>query len=185
MPDPIATPAPGSGTKHSAPRAVEAAATLYLIALLLLAGVWLRSGWPSTIGGLPVAVAWFGSLGTVSRSLDGLFWHARASWDHGYDLWHVLSPLLGLVTGVVTYALLAAGLATLGSAGTGAGWGYYVAAFLTGYNNDLFRALLAKAGHSLLGTPGAAASKAPRPGVPLSLDPTDAAPTNDQLDPHA
>lgn len=145
-----------------------AIAVFYTVALLTMAYVWNHYGWPSEMGLIPIAVPWFGALGTVTRSLDGLFFHGKGDWSVDYHLWHVTAPLLGFITGTVTYVLLYAGLSTIGG-GNKDGFGYYAAAFLTGYNNDQFRALLAKAGHALFGTPGSAGDPS-RPGVPHSVD---------------
>lgn len=140
-----------TGTRAPWPYWVLAPA--YLLALAVGAVVWVQAGWVSQLGGVPLGVVWAGAVGTVTRSLDGLFRHAADDWDRRYALWHITGPLSGAVTGLITYGILVAGLATLGGSVGSRGWGYFVAAFLTGYNNDRFRTLLAKAGTALFGTP--------------------------------
>jgi hypothetical protein len=130
------------------------------------------------VDGVPLGVVWLGALGAVLRSLDGIFWHGTNGWDDSYDWWHICSPLVGAVTGVVGYVLVLAGLATVGGTNTGGreAFGYLAAAFLVGYSNEDFRRLVARAGHSLFSAAGTKISDV-GPGVQSHLDePTTASP---------
>jgi hypothetical protein len=79
--------------------------------LLLMAAaynIWFASpnGYtPVLLGGiLPIAVPWFGALGAVAISLEGVFlWNSQ--WDKKYNYWHIGRPLFGAVLGIVAFFL--------------------------------------------------------------------------------
>lgn len=152
---------------HNAPRGIRWLALFYLLSLIGLATAWSDSHFLSDpIDGVPLGVVGLGAAGAVLRSLDGIFWHGSKRWDASYNWWHICSPFVGAVSGVVSYVLLLAGLATVGGAGSknGEAFGYLAAAFLVGYSNEDFRRLIARAGHSLFGAPGTTLSNS-GPGV--------------------
>ena len=79
------------------------------IAYLLLLGLsaWIFRGntqdilWVS----IPLAAIWFGALGGVVSSLQGMFLY-RFKWAHRFDLWHVFSGIVGAVYGIISFLFL-------------------------------------------------------------------------------
>lgn len=125
-----------------------------LVALLLLPLVARYLGWADDLYGVPLAVPWAGALGAVVQMANGLMIHSGVSWNDDYDYWYAIGPAMGAATGVVTFAIFAAGLASVGSgAASGQDWGFVVAAFITGANYRQFNRIIAKAGEGLFGTP--------------------------------
>jgi hypothetical protein len=107
-------------------------------------------------GLLPAAVPWFGALGAVVISLEGVFLK-NDQWLAKYNYWHIGRPLFGAVLGTVSYFLY---VIIISAAGTppkflGADAGstikasdfiiYYVVAFLVGYREETFRELMKRA----------------------------------------
>jgi hypothetical protein len=98
-------------------------------------------------GVLPIAVPWFGALGAVTISLEGVFlWNGQ--WDNRYNYWHLARPLFGAILGVIAYFIFVILMAASGSlpkildAPSGAPGPkdyiiYYVVAFLVGYRGRL------------------------------------------------
>jgi hypothetical protein len=85
---------------------------MYMALRLLIVGAYNLSPWGSKtimIGGLvPVAVPWFGALGAVTISLEGVFlWNDH--WIRTYDCWHIGRPLFGAVLGIVAFFMFRAG----------------------------------------------------------------------------
>ncbi len=133
----------------------------YLALLLVAAAVfniYRASPGPMLIGGiLPIAVPWFGALGAVVISLEGVFlWNTQ--WDTKFNYWHIGRPLFGAVVGVVAFFIFIVILSAAGSApkfldnvpgGTPAlGKDYiifYVVAFLVGYREETFREMIKRA----------------------------------------
>jgi hypothetical protein len=148
-------------------------AMTYTGLLLLMAAVYNLS-FPSTtprlIGSiLPVGVPWFGALGAVTISLEGVFlWNSQ--WERKYNYWHIGRPLFGAVLGIVAFFLFV----VIGSAaGTPPKFLdgvesppvkdfiiYYVLAFLVGYREETFRELIKRATDLIL-KPGTQAPPAP------------------------
>jgi hypothetical protein len=164
--DPVSsTPAPA---RSAAPRRVVTIAVVSFFALLALAGVaevdagfrhWLHG---HHLGRLPVGVVWFGAVGGSLASLTGIFWHHRVDWKDSYDLWHELRPWTGLVMGTVGAFLLLVSteLATTGTTAAGSGSTppaafnpdvYYAAAFLAGFAEAPFRALVKRLTDAVFG----------------------------------
>lgn len=50
------------------------------------------------MGRLPFEAIWFGAMGGLLISAQGIFDH-KGAWDRGYDYWHFARPLLGAVMG--------------------------------------------------------------------------------------
>jgi hypothetical protein len=106
------------------------------------------------LGGiLPIAVPWFGAVGAVTISLEGVFlWNNQ--WDTKYNYWHIGRPLFGAVLGIVAYFIFVVIVTASGSppkfldAGGTAGTTpkdliiFYVLAFLVGYREETFRELI-------------------------------------------
>ncbi len=146
----------------------------YTTLLLLMAAaynIWLASPDGSTliIGGmLPIAVPWFGALGAVTISLEGVFlWNSQ--WDKKFNYWHIGRPVFGAVLGIVAFflfVLIVTAAATppkflTDEATTGKDFIiYYVVAFLVGYREETFRDLIKRATDLIL-QPAAKAPPAP------------------------
>ena len=147
-------------------------AMIYTALLLLMAGAYNFSSLGSKtilLGGiLPIAVPWFGALGAVTISLEGVFlWNDQ--WDRKYNYWHIGRPLFGAVLGIVAFFIF---VVTITASGTSpkfldnAGAAspaakdliiYYIVAFLVGYREETFRELIKRATDLILkpGTPPA------------------------------
>jgi len=115
---------------------------------------------PYLIGGvMPVAVPWFGALGAVTISLEGVFTWSESRWNPDYNYWHCGRPVFGAVLGAVSFYLFVLIVMTagttpsfLGPVGTGQPLSpatpskdfivYYVVAFLVGYREETFRELI-------------------------------------------
>ncbi len=113
---------------------------------------------PYLFGGLlPIAVPWFGALGAVTISLEGVFlWPLQ--WDKKYNYWHLGRPLFGAVLGIVAVFLFVVVVAASGTAPSFLNAPtssaspaepppkdfiiYYVVAFLVGYREETFRELI-------------------------------------------
>jgi hypothetical protein len=146
-------------------------AMIYTALLLLMAGAYNLSPWASKtvmLGGLlPVAVPWFGALGAVTISLEGVFlWNDQ--WDRKYNYWHIGRPLFGAVLGIVAFFLFVVTITASGTApkvfeGTPAAKDliiFYIVAFLVGYREETFRELIKRATDLIL-KPGTTAPAAP------------------------
>ena len=159
-------PAPQRGA--AAPKSVIRIAVFSFFALLVLAALSQIVGsfghWISDhhLGRLPVGIVWFGAVGGSLASLTGIFWHHRVDWKDSYDLWHKLRPWTGLVMGSVGAFLLLVST-ELATAGTVAGGAkpanppafnpdvYYAAAFLAGFAEAPFRALMKRLTDAIFG----------------------------------
>jgi hypothetical protein len=132
----------------------------YASLLLLMAAaynIWFPSpdgSKPLMLGGmLPIAVPWFGALGAVTISLEGVFlWNTQ--WDKKFNYWHIGRPVFGAVLGIVAFflfVLIVTAAATPPKFLTGEGTAakdfiiYYVVAFLVGYREETFRDLIKRA----------------------------------------
>jgi hypothetical protein len=121
-------------------------------------------------GILPVAVPWFGALGAVTISLEGIFqWND--DWKVKFNYWHIARPLFGAVLGIVAFFLFVVIVTASGTTPkfleTGKGQAkdfiiFYVLAFLVGYREETFRDLIKRATDLIL-KPGT--SSAPSPAV--------------------
>lgn len=90
---------------------------LYLVMLLFVA-LWYWQGSklpvqpkvslycfaPNPVGGIPLEIIWFGALGGVLLSLQGIFRHA-SDWNVSYHLWHVARPFVGGSVAIVAFFL--------------------------------------------------------------------------------
>jgi hypothetical protein len=109
---------------------------------------------PVLLGGiLPIAVPWFGALGAVTISLEGVFlWNSQ--WDTKFNYWHIGRPIFGAVLGIVAFFLFVLIVTTSGTPPKFLTGGateskdliiYYVVAFLVGYREETFRDLIKRA----------------------------------------
>ena len=149
----------------------------YALLLLLLAIVYIAStheSQPYLIAGiLPIGVPWFGAVGAVTISLEGIFkWNQR--WNSEYNYWHIGRPLFGAVLGIVAFYLFVLILITAGSAppflahqpehpAAAADFiVYYVVAFLVGYREETFRELIRRVTDMILKPATTQGSDAPQ-----------------------
>jgi ABC-type Mn2+/Zn2+ transport system permease subunit len=94
------------------------------------------------LGRLPFEAIWFGAVGGLLISLQGIFDHNK-SWHRSYDYWHMLRPVLGAVMGtlgcLIFIVLTDAATKTSSTANPVF---YDVVALAIGYREGSFRALL-------------------------------------------
>jgi len=152
-------------------------AMMYTALLLLMGGIYNLSRLElkgTLLGGiLPVAVPWFGALGAVTISLEGVFLHNQ-QWDRKHNYWHIGRPLFGAVLGIVAFFLFVVIGSAAGTPPKFLDPGprttdipplkdfiiYYVLAFLVGYREETFRELIKRATDLILkpGVPAPAAA---------------------------
>lgn len=132
----------------------------YLLLLLTVAAFYVQIQPPKQppllLGGvLPIGVPWFGALGAVIISLEGVFAFAQRDWDPKFNFWHIGRPLFGAVLGIVaffTYVMIVISSgsvpAFLDDVSKAKSYApkdyiiYYIVAFLAGYREETFRELI-------------------------------------------
>jgi hypothetical protein len=129
----------------------------YATLLMLLAiayNVSYKPSGPYLLGSmLPIAVPWFGALGAVTISLEGVFHWSESQWNPEYNYWHLGRPVFGAILGTIGFFLFVLIVMTSGttpqflqdpSKATPAKDFiiYYVVAFLAGYREETFRELI-------------------------------------------
>lgn len=57
---------------------------------------------PNPVGAVPLEIPWFGALGGVLISLQGVTTH-RHDWDPAYKYWHWARPLIGAAVAVIAF----------------------------------------------------------------------------------
>lgn len=115
-----------------------------------IAATW-NEWWPYTALGItnldearPAIYSFIsGLLGATVYSFRGFYWaigpqsrrNPRYQYDPNWTPWYIARPIMGAFLGVFTFALLRAGVATLGSASTDATAtaAYFAVAFLAGF----------------------------------------------------
>src|SRR5262245_53688220 len=136
----------------------------YLLALgvfvILYRGGWLIDPGKGFFGPVPFLVPWFGAVGAVILSLQGVFEHG-ADWDADYCYWYWSRPLVGAVTSTVRVLIFQSGILAVGGqlqnqaqTGTAKNLLYFLIAFIAGYRENVFRDLVRRVADVLL-TPGA------------------------------
>ncbi len=133
---------------------------IYLILLLLAAGMYMGNFYgvkeriPVILGGiLPIGVPWFGAIGAVVISLEGVFQHTQeGNWDPRFSYWHMARPLFGSVLAIVAFFIFLLLIGATGQTPAFATPGggskasdlvvYYVVSFLVGYREETFRELV-------------------------------------------
>lgn len=129
----------------------------YLLLLLVIAALYVLT-WdepqPLLLAGvLPIGVPWFGAVGAVVISLEGIFAYAHKGWDASYSYWHIGRPLFGAVLGIVAFFTYVLIIISSGSVpafldGHEASRApkdyivYYIVAFVVGYREETFRELI-------------------------------------------
>jgi hypothetical protein len=146
----------------------------YLAVLGVLAGLYFHGDLNVRnhyFGHVPPGVFWFGALGAVLISLQGVFEHCK-TWDRCWDYWHAARPVVGATVGLVGVLIFQAGILAAGSnptPNTGSGSlanapkniTYYLVAFLLGYREATFRRLIQRLTDVLLTPDGQSAPVKP------------------------
>jgi hypothetical protein len=119
---------------------------------------------PENVGGVPVALPWFGAAGAVTISMSALSEH-RHDWDPEWWFWHASRPLVGAIIGTMAVLFFMAGILAVqkspqtgGSATATSNFLYYVIAFAVGFREESFRDLLKKVLDLLIKPGGSAAA---------------------------
>ncbi len=135
--------------------------TVFWVNVGFAAGVWVAAvvtaiydGKPEAkfLMGVPLSVVWFGVLGAVLCSLQGIIEH-NDDYDTKYNYWHFARPLVGGIVGLMSYLILTV-IVTLGGS-TPPNFAtapsaplslnlYHVSAFIVGYREDAFRDLVSR-----------------------------------------
>src|SRR5262245_22130167 len=71
----------------------------------------------SSVGSVPIGVIWFGAVGAVVTSLNGVIDHAR-DWDEDMYPWHVSRPVVGGLLAIVGVLILQSGIMATGNPAT-------------------------------------------------------------------
>jgi hypothetical protein len=140
---------------------------LYAAVLVLIMGRYVTDrqslGWPENLGGVPIAVPWFGAAGAVTISMSALSEH-RHDWDPEWWFWHATRPLIGATIGTMAVLIFVAGILaveqnpkTSGSPTSTSKFLYYVIAFAIGYREESFRELMKRVLDLLIKPGGSAA----------------------------
>jgi hypothetical protein len=148
--------------------------TLILMMLAIVYNVAYTGTQPYLIGGmLPIAVPWFGALGAVTISLEGVFTWSESRWNPDYNYWHCGRPVFGAVLGAVSFFLFVLIVMTAGTTPPFLNPAvhdptalkdfiiYYVVAFLVGYREETFRELIRRVTDLIL-KPGTQATTSPQ-----------------------
>lgn len=110
-----------------------------------------RDALPSSIGPLPVGVPFFGALGGLLISLDGIFRHSE-DWQPSFRYWYCLRPIVGAIMGTLGCLFYLVTLKLGNTSATNVNpSAFAVVAFLTGYAEQAFRQLIKRATDVLLG----------------------------------
>jgi hypothetical protein len=126
------------------------------------------------VGGImPIAVPWFGALGAVMISMQGVFFN-NEGWKSKFNYWHVARPLTGGIMGSVAFFLLLLINTASGttppflsegdgdsSNGVNGMIVYWVLAFLVGYREETFRELITRVTDLILRPSGDGEAAAP------------------------
>lgn len=155
--------------------------TLLLVLAAIAYIISYKGAQPYLVAGmLPIAVPWFGALGAVTISLEGVFTWSESRWNPDYNYWHCGRPIFGAVLGAISFYLFVLIIMSAGTTppfllnptptagSTGAVQTvlpkdliiYYVVAFLVGYREETFRELIRRVTDLILkpGTQAAATS---------------------------
>ncbi len=85
---------------------------------------------------------YIGTLGGVLYCLRAVYRHlGEGDWDSKWAVWYFLRPIASSLAGFVSCLFLSAGMLTLGTSELNAAspnYGYWVFAFIAGYNVDCF-----------------------------------------------
>ncbi len=141
--------------KTSMPKWLLIFPIVYLCILTALLSHHLRGPSLLTFGNMPLSAPWFGALGGVMVSLQGIFAH-NDKWDSSYNYWHIFSGVVGAVFGVFSFLFLIVIVKTSGAtmdSNKNSSFVFPLAAFILGYSQQEFPILLRRA-TSLIFSPG-------------------------------
>jgi hypothetical protein len=124
--------------------AVSVAWVIVLVAAFVLfeRWDWFADAVQFKVGQLPFEAIWFGALGGLLISLQGIFDHNR-KWRDSYNYWHIMRPVLGAImgtTGCLIFIVITE--AATKEPSPVKPIFYDVIALAIGYREDSFRALL-------------------------------------------
>jgi hypothetical protein len=133
------------------PRSILVVAILWTVALVAAFFAYIEIDavadlFPSKIGSLPFSAVWFGAIGGLLISLQGIFKYNRR-WLQSYDYWHYLRPVLGAIMGTVgclVFVVLTTAAASSKAPITQDAAFYAVVALALGYREKSFRQLLTR-----------------------------------------
>jgi hypothetical protein len=132
------------------PKAVLVVAILWIVLLIAAFFSYIEIHavahfFPHKVGGLPFSTIWFGAVGGLLISLEGIFKYNRR-WLRSYDYWHYLRPVLGAIMGTLgclVFTVLTAAAAASSTPTPNAAF-YAVVALALGYREQSFRELLTR-----------------------------------------
>ena len=126
------------------------------IAIAYMHWGWLKQQFPSQLGPIPVGVIWWGALGGITISFGGIVKH-RKHFDLTMTIWYVFKPFLAMISAAASYLIFTMVIKGTGSSVDSTNGTFYVLAFLVGYREETFRALIKEATDLLL-KPGKSSS---------------------------
>jgi hypothetical protein len=130
------------------PRRVLVVAVVWTLALAAVFSAYVELDavadfFPTKIGPLPLSAIWFGAIGGLLVSLQGIF-AFNHEWRRRFDYWHYMRPALGAIMGTLGCLVFIA-LSTAASSSktpTPDATFYAVIALALGYREQSFRELL-------------------------------------------
>jgi hypothetical protein len=101
---------------------------------------------PDPLGPLPLMVPWWGALGGLMISIRGVLKNRGDLWDDSYKYWHFARVPVSAAAGTIAYFIVLLVVPTGEIPPTGGRdlVFFYLVAFLAGYREDVFFALLEK-----------------------------------------
>jgi hypothetical protein len=103
------------------------------------------------IGGIiPLGVPWFGAHGAVTISIYGVVDHSEG-WQTKWNLWHTVRPVVGAILGTLAYLIFIGVIQATGTTPSSVASTkstsivlvtYLVIAFVVGFREETFRALV-------------------------------------------
>lgn len=123
-----------------------------LAALLILPEIIFLPNWLLELKA-PIYSAIMAATGGVLYCLRGIY-RAKAvnkNWDPNWEVWYYLRPITSLISGIVSYVFLKAGLLVLDADTGDSMFGYLAIAFIAGYNVDNFLKKLEDIANSVWG----------------------------------
>ncbi len=116
---------------------------------------------PHQLGQVPAAVPWFGAVGGLLISLEGIFGYNQR-WESRFNYWHILRPIVGALAGTMGVFLLLvvinaadatsdANLLKAAATSESRRILFEVVGFVTGYREETFRSLVKRVVDVMLG----------------------------------
>jgi hypothetical protein len=150
------------------PGFIYAASLAWMIALIAAFVLFERWGWFASavhfkVGKLPFEAIWFGALGGLLISLQGIFDYNR-KWRNSYNYWHLVRPVLGAIMGTLGCLIfIVLTEAATKRASPAKPLFYDVLALAIGYREASFRALLKRLVDTIILPPAAEKEKSSAP----------------------